>query len=165
MMQRMDLYTQQRCMGATRILTTLRGMPMNEHIPENLHAILLDHGFALTESTHSVVSYESDSMVLHLRYNPRERTSSLWVGLKQNDDCEIDNDIICNVFHSNLTIERLPLKQFLENVYLFLRGPGNTTLNDSVRCYGDLSVYTEGRSARYTDDLVIKQRGEAAPRR
>lgn len=152
-------------MGAARILTTLRGMPMNEHIPENLHAILLNHGFALTESKQSVVSYESDSMVLHLRYNPREQTSSLWVGLKQNDDFEIDNDIICNVFHSNLTIERLPLKRFLENAYLFLRGPGNTILNDSVRCYGDLSVYTEGRAARYTDDLMIKQHGEAAPRR
>ena len=84
-------------MGAARILTTLRGMPMNEHIPENLHAILLNHGFALTESKQSVVSYESDSMVLHLRYNPREQTSSLWVGLKQNDDFEIDNDIINDI--------------------------------------------------------------------
>jgi hypothetical protein len=137
-------------------------MEFYQLISEKLHSLFINHGLEITEQSKNIVKYESQELVIGLSHNPRENSNTLWVGRKSLNEVEIDNQVIQELFNSDLKLSNLSQKTFVNNVFLFFTGVGEKLLVSNEHALVSLKKFNEQRSSDYTTKLVMQQNLEAA---
>ena len=137
-------------------------MEFNQLMSEKLHYLFMVHGLERTEQSKNIVKYESDKLVVKLSHDQRENSNTLWVGRKDIYEVEIDNQIMQEYFNSDLKLSNLPQEIFVDNVLLFFKGDGKKFMEDNERALGRLEKFNEKRISKYTVNLLVKQKLEAA---
>lgn len=137
-------------------------MEFNQLISQKLQSLFTEHGLKMTEQSKYIVRYESNELVISLSHNPRENSNTLWVGRKNFNEVEIDNQIMREHFSSDLKLSNLPQETFANNVFLFFMGDGEKLMEGNERALISLEKFNEQRSQEYTANLVDKQNLEAA---
>jgi hypothetical protein len=137
-------------------------MEFNQLISQKLQSLFTEHGLQMTAQSKYNVRYESNDLVISLSHNPRENTNTLWVGRKNFNEVEMDNQIMREHFSSDLKLSNLPQETFVNNVFLFFMGDGEKLLEGHERTLISLEKFNKQRSNEYTANLVQKQNLEAA---
>jgi hypothetical protein len=134
----------------------------NKLILQKLHALFIEHGLKISEQSKNIVTYESNELVISLSHDPRENSNKLWVGRKNFNEVEIDNQIMREHFSSDLKLTNHPQETFVNNVFMFFMGHGEKLLEGNERALISLERFNEQRSQEYTANLIEKQNLEAA---
>lgn len=137
-------------------------MEFNKLISQKLQSLFKEHGLKITEQSKYIMRYESNELVISLSHNSRENSNTLWVGGKNFNEVEIDNQIMQEHFSSDLKLSNLPQEIFVNNVFLFFMGDGEKLLEGNERALVSLDKFNEQRSQKYTANLVEKQNLEEA---
>lgn len=137
-------------------------MEFNQLISAKLHSLFTEHGLEITEQSKNIVRYESAVLHISLVHNPRENSNILWLGKKNFNDVEIDNQVMREHFNSDLKLGNLPQETFINNVFLFFMGDGERLLEGDERALISLEKFNEQRSSEYTANLMEKQNLDAA---
>jgi hypothetical protein len=124
--------------------------------------LFIEHGLKVTEQSKYIVRYESNDLIISLIHNPREHSNTLWIGRKNFNEVEIDNQIMRDYFSSDLKLGNLPQGAFVKNVFLFFMGDGKKLLERSEHAFICLEKLTDKGAKEYTTKLVEKQNLEAA---
>jgi len=88
-----------------------------------LDGLFREHGFDIIERDGSYVRLSSDAVEVIIVFNQKERRPYLFIGL----GCaifEMTNDIMAEVLGSDLTIESLPVPEFIKALQTLLSGIG-----------------------------------------
>ncbi len=139
-------------------------MLFNQEIINKIQAILKEYSLLLQRQSEFQMEFSSQEIVIVLSHNPREKSNVLWVKGKHTHEIEIDNQVMSDVFNSNIKISNLPIEVFLNNVYLFFKERGHELLSAKESFISKLTNYSERRSSEYTENLIDKQNIEAAER-
>ena len=137
-------------------------MEFNQLISAKLHSLFTEHGLEITEQSKNIVRYQSAVLHISLVHNPRENSNILWVGRKNFNDVEIDNQVMREHFNSDLKLGNLSQETFINNVFLFFMGDGERLLEGDELALISLDKFNEQRSSEYTANLVEKQNLDAA---
>ncbi len=137
-------------------------MEFNQLIFQKLQSLFTEHGLKMTEQSKYIVRYESNELVISLSHNHRENSNTLWLGRKNFNEVEIDDQIMQEHFGSDLKLSNLSQEIFLNNVFLFFMGDGEKLLEGNERALINLQKFNEQRSQEYTANLIEKQNLEAA---
>jgi hypothetical protein len=116
-------------------------------------------GFVITEK-HKMpgfVQLQRDIILVTFAYNPLDYEKMFSLGTVDGQEYILDDDILRNVFQSQIKITDVSLDQFVESVILFIE----TCLNDLF--VGDdskmqeIARYAEHRNHVYTQELLKSQ--------
>lgn len=132
-------------------------MSYNIIISKKLHLLLVEHGFSLTYDSKNSIRFELGNMIINIQYNQRENSYSLWVGKKNGEIIELDDQILKDFFESELKLINLSKDSFSNNVYLFFLGEGIGILSGNEIDLINLQEFNQKRSFKYTKDLLKRQ--------
>lgn len=129
----------------------------SELVRNEIEAFLLDKGVFLKEDRGSVVDFSSASIFLRFAFDPRERSSNLFLGPSMELSILLDNEILEEVFRASERIEQLPPTDFVHQVVSFLKNEGAAIVAGDSDDLRRLLEYQDARSRRYTAELIAKQ--------
>ena len=137
-------------------------MEFNKLISEKLHPLFTDNGFKLTEQSKHSVDYKSGSLVIAMFHNQFDNSYTLWIGRDCFQSVEIDNEVMTGFFNSDLKFCNLPRETFVNNVFLFFTGEGESLIKGNESDFISLEKFSDRRSDEYEESQLNEQYLEAA---
>jgi len=128
-----------------------------ELVRNEIEAILLEKGVVLTQDRGNIVDFSSANIFLRFAFDPRERSSNLFLGPSKELSVLLDNEILEEVFGASEKIEQLPPVDFVHQVVSFLKNEGGAIVAGDSNDIRRLLEYQDARSRHDTAELVAKQ--------
>jgi hypothetical protein len=137
-------------------------MDFNNLIKEQLGPIFQKYEFKIAEEFSYYIRLESRSVNLIFVYNQHERSSNCSIDIGDKVSYEIDDDIMSQIFKSDLKINNLTPDVFVTNLVSFFKNEGEILLKGDVRILSLVKEYVWFKSQMYTMKLVESQNLQAA---
>lgn len=137
-------------------------MKFNELIQFVLEPIFAKYGFHMESHSSNEVLYKSSHLEIRIVYNPWEKSSILWLGRDNHDKVEVTNELLKEVFKSDIKLALLPEDKFINNIRLFFENEGKLFLENNQRMIEEIEAYSKKRNEEYTNDLILRQTLELA---
>lgn len=129
-------------------------MMKDERILNKLQSKFIQYGIEISERSSHFIKFKSSKLIIILRYNPREKSNTLWLGEKEYDDfIEIDKKIMHEFFNSKLKIRDLSNENFAENVLLFFNNEGEKVLKEPAIILKKIREIIQIQSEMYTSRI------------
>jgi hypothetical protein len=137
-------------------------MEFNTLVKTQLLQILEKHGFEITEEFKNIIRFQSSVIEINIVYIDYEKSCYISIGKKGESLYELRNNALRELLNSSLSIERVSLTVFVQNLFTFFETKEGVAL-----LKGDIDDFIKFKISEdnnYTIELLQRQVLETASR-
>ena len=134
-------------------------MDFSKIVLEYLQPLFVKYDLKIVEQNTNYLKLICDTLVVGISNNNFERSNTLWIGDTNSREypIEIDNQVLKEVFNSDLELSQIPTETFIKNLLTFFDTEGRPLIMGDKKIIHDLEQFDAERSRKYTHDLIQKQ--------
>lgn len=137
-------------------------MKFNKLIADKLEPVFQKYNLQIFEQFENYIKFKSDKVVITVSYDPRENSNSLFIGKSDDFMCLIDDDVLRNIFNSDIEIDYVTSQKFINNIVVFFSTKGKPIIEGDIDTLRALEEYIYKKSEKYTNDIINRQNINAA---
>jgi len=132
-------------------------MEFNQLVFDKLGLIFQKQNLHVTEQFKNYVKFKSNCVVITLNHNELENSNAFYVGGNEDFLYPVNENVLRNVFNSNLKITDLNKETFVNNLAIFFEQEGRTLIAGNTYALEAVETYVYKKGEAYTMQLINKQ--------
>ena len=128
-------------------------MKFNQLVLEKFKIFFDKNNYQIIENLEWNIKLKSNFVTIRFCFNKMEYENYLFIGLNNENLIEINDEILKDVFSSDIKINNLPTEQFLDNIILLCKKENYNLLTGDIKIYDKLKKYIQIKTDEYNKKL------------
>ncbi|RYE20718.1 MAG: hypothetical protein EOP51_17260 [Sphingobacteriales bacterium] len=137
-------------------------MTFEKLVEDRIQPILIERGFESISNFQDCITFRSAKIELRLCHWNIDRSNTLWLGRESEMLNEIHDEVLRDVLHSGIMLEKKTPEDFIDNVRRLVEHELQSILDGDATILEQISEYVKKSSALYTADLLFQQNKKIA---
>ena len=139
-------------------------MVFHKLVQRYLVPVFQKHYFLIVQQSEHRFKFVSDSVVIIVGNDERERSHTIWIGRNESSfsPIEIDSYVMEHFFKSRISLASAIPEVFLKRLVVFFQRQGERLLTGDKNMLKDLENFSRHRNYEYTLNLLKNQKLAAA---